>query len=87
MTASALTTVAAGTPSLSVAEMESFGAALRRQRNERGLSLRKLAALIPIDFGLLSKIENGLRPATPAVAAAADKGIGGERSTSRTVSS
>jgi transcriptional regulator with XRE-family HTH domain len=55
--------------------MESFGAALRRHRNERGLSLRKLAVLIPIDFGLLSKIENGLRPATPAVAAAADKAL------------
>ncbi|WP_019812379.1 helix-turn-helix domain-containing protein [Saccharomonospora halophila] len=43
-----------------------FGAVLRRRREERGLSLRGLAGLICYSPGWLSKIENGLvRPTLP----------------------
>lgn len=38
---------------------EGFGAALRRARGERGLSLAALARLVHYSKGYLSKIENG----------------------------
>ena len=53
-------------------EMEAFAAALRRLRVERGMSLRGLAALAPLDVGYLSKIENGHRKVTLSVARAVD---------------
>jgi transcriptional regulator with XRE-family HTH domain len=55
-----------------VADSESFGEALHRLRTQRGLSLRGLARLAPLDFGYLSKIENGHRRVTLAVARAVD---------------
>lgn len=42
--------------------METFGAALRRYREARGLSLRALSKLALINFGHLSRIESGDRP-------------------------
>jgi transcriptional regulator with XRE-family HTH domain len=55
---------------------ETFGEALRRLRHERELSLRGLAKLAPIDYGYLSKIENGRRPGSLPVARAVDKALG-----------
>ena len=40
----------------------SFGERLFRMRKDRGLSLRALAAKANMDYSLLSKIENDLRP-------------------------
>jgi HTH-type transcriptional regulator, competence development regulator len=40
----------------------SFGDRLFQLRKERGLSLRELAEKVGIDYSLLSKIENDLRP-------------------------
>jgi transcriptional regulator with XRE-family HTH domain len=58
-----------------VGEMEAFAAALRRLRVERGMSLRGLAALAPLDVGYLSKIENGHRKVTLSVARAVDAAL------------
>jgi len=52
-----------------------FGAELRRLREERGLSLKKFAKLVHYDPGYLSKIENGLKPPTGAVAIACDQAL------------
>jgi transcriptional regulator with XRE-family HTH domain/tetratricopeptide (TPR) repeat protein len=59
---------------------EAFGEALRRIRRERGVSLRWLSAKAHVDFGYLSKIENGHRRGTPEVARAVDTALraGGE---------
>lgn len=46
--------------------METFGAAVRRLREDRGLSLRALAKAALIDPGHLSRIEQGTRPAPAA---------------------
>ena len=46
----------------------SVGSRLRSLREERALSLRRLAALAAVDSGLLSKLENDLRPLTGACA-------------------
>jgi transcriptional regulator with XRE-family HTH domain len=54
---------------------ETFGEALRRLRRERKLSLRGLARIAPVDYGYLSKIENGRRPGTLPVARAVDKAL------------
>ncbi len=40
----------------------SFGAELRRLREQRGLSLRKLARMIHYDPGHLSRVENDAKP-------------------------
>ncbi|MFI5496705.1 helix-turn-helix domain-containing protein [Actinoplanes sp. NPDC051859] len=53
-------------------ELESFGAALRRLRKDHGWSLRELAAKTHINYGHLSRIENGQRPSTVELAAAVD---------------
>jgi len=58
-----------------VASDESFGEAVRRLRTERGISLRGLAKLAPLDVGYLSKIENGHRPGTLAAARAIDAAL------------
>ena len=42
-------------------KMHSFGETIRRYRHDRGLPLRKVAAYLDIDQGLLSKMERGLR--------------------------
>lgn len=49
-----------------------FGDELRRLRRQHGLSLKKFAQLVHYDPGYLSKIENGLKPPTDAVAGACD---------------
>ncbi|RJQ73701.1 XRE family transcriptional regulator [Pseudonocardiaceae bacterium YIM PH 21723] len=51
----------------------SFGAELRRLREQRGLSLRKLARLIHYDPGHLSRVENDAKPAAPELASAVDE--------------
>lgn len=55
--------------------MESFGNAIRRLRQERGMSLRELARRARVDPGHLSRVEAGTRPASPAVAAALGKAL------------
>lgn len=52
-----------------------FGDELRRLRQQRGLSLKKFAQLVHYDSGYLSKIENGLKPPTPALAASCDAAL------------
>lgn len=44
-------------------------------RNARGISLRELSRIAPLDPGHLSKIENGRRPATLDVAKALDRAL------------
>lgn len=39
-----------------------FGESMRTLMAERGISLRKLSALIPADLGYLSKISRDLKP-------------------------
>lgn len=48
--------------------MDLDGPKVRRLREERGLSLRQLAALVPCSAGALSMIETGARRARPALA-------------------
>jgi transcriptional regulator with XRE-family HTH domain len=50
-----------------------FGEELRRQRQQRGLSLRNCAGRMYLSPGYLSKVENGTKPPTDAVATAADQ--------------
>lgn len=52
-----------------------FGAELRRLREQRGLSLKKFATLVHYDPGYLSKIENGLKPPTATLAATCDEAL------------
>lgn len=51
---------------------ESFGGSLRSFREERELSLRQLSELAHVDYGHLSRIENGKRKPTEGVANAVD---------------
>ena len=44
---------------------ESFGAYIRRIREEKNLPLRKVAAFLDIDTSTLSKVERSERPASP----------------------
>jgi len=53
-----------------------FGAELRRLREQRGLSLTKFAKRVHYDPGYLSKIENGLKPPTGALATKCDEVLG-----------
>ncbi|WP_129840576.1 XRE family transcriptional regulator [Streptomyces sp. RFCAC02] len=57
-----------------------FGAALRRRREQEGMSLRRLAALAAYSPGWLSKVENGLARPTVQLAEVCDRvlGAGGE---------
>jgi WD40 repeat protein/transcriptional regulator with XRE-family HTH domain len=52
-----------------------FGAALRRARAERGLSLSALARLVHYSKGYLSKIENGGKPPTADLARRCDEAL------------
>jgi transcriptional regulator with XRE-family HTH domain len=54
---------------------ETFGEALKRIRRERGVSLRRLGAAACVDFGHLSKVENGSRRGTVEVAKLVDKAL------------
>lgn len=42
-----------------------FGEILRKQREEKGLLIRQVAAKLEVDTATISKIENGNRHATP----------------------
>ncbi|MGH3939670.1 MAG: helix-turn-helix domain-containing protein [Pseudonocardiaceae bacterium] len=53
-------------------DQSTFGEELRRLREQRGLSLKKFAKLVHYDPGYLSKIENGHKPLTGALATACD---------------
>jgi len=57
--------------------MKSFGEYIRNSREERGLPLRKVAAVLDIDTSILSKIERNERRATidmiPILADSLDK--------------
>jgi transcriptional regulator with XRE-family HTH domain len=50
-----------------------FGKQMRKERLARGWSLREFSARSGIDFGNASRIENGHRPPTEAVAKACDR--------------
>lgn len=49
-----------------------FGESLRRLRTERGLSVRRLAALVNYSPTYLSEVERGIKPATDDIAARCD---------------
>lgn len=59
---------------------ETFGAALRRHRRLRGLSLRRLSAKVGYDYSYLSEIERGLKAGTADIARRCDQALqaGGE---------
>ncbi|MFI9275670.1 helix-turn-helix domain-containing protein [Kitasatospora sp. NPDC052896] len=57
----------------SAPETEEFGAALRRLRTSRGLSLTDLSRLVHYSKGYLSKIENGGKPAGSDLARRCDQ--------------
>jgi transcriptional regulator with XRE-family HTH domain len=50
-----------------------FGRQMKKERLARGWSLRELSARTEISFTHLSRIENGHRPPTEAVAKACDR--------------
>ncbi|MGA8116565.1 MAG: helix-turn-helix transcriptional regulator [Actinocatenispora sp.] len=50
-----------------------FGPKLKQARTDLGLSLRDLAARVPCDAGLLSKLENGRRRPSEAIVARLDE--------------
>lgn len=54
---------------------ETVGEALRRLRKARGLSLRQLGQAVPVDFGLLSRIENNRQQASDSVIRAVDSAL------------
>ncbi len=66
-------------------EPSPFGTALRRLRTQRGMSLAKLSELVHYSKGQLSKIENGERPARPALARLCDNALQGGGELSRLV--
>lgn len=55
---------------------EDFGAALRRRRLAAGLSIKQLADQVHFSKGYLSKIENGLKRPTEAIARQCDSVLG-----------
>jgi transcriptional regulator with XRE-family HTH domain len=55
--------------------MESFGQALRRLRQERGMSLRALGSRVYADFSYLSQIERGTRSGSADLAARCDTAL------------
>jgi transcriptional regulator with XRE-family HTH domain len=55
--------------------MNDFGAAVRRLMGERGLSQNQLAGLSHWDAGYLSKVLNGRKPGTHALAADLDRAL------------
>lgn len=57
------------------ADSETFGQCLRRLRTERGLSLADLSALAHYSRSHLSKVENGQKTPTPALAGSCDEAL------------
>src|SRR5205809_249415 len=53
-----------------------FGSRLRQARQAAGWSLRELAGRVHYNTGYLSKIENGLRPASIELAKRCDEELG-----------
>lgn len=49
--------------SRTVFQMNKFGDIIRNKREERGMLLRQLAAMIDVDIAILSKVERGERKA------------------------
>ena len=49
---------------MNIVKVDSFGDAIRKQREEKALPLRRVAAYLDIDQAILSKIERGRRKAT-----------------------
>ncbi|MGW5135484.1 nSTAND1 domain-containing NTPase [Streptomyces sp. NPDC004135] len=60
---------------LQAADSEAFGQCLRRLRIERGLSLADLSSLAHYSRSHLSKVENGQKAPTPALADSCDKAL------------
>lgn len=58
--------------------MGDFGTALRRMRQERGLSLRQFAQIAGIDFGYLGQIERGERRCSEDWAQICDQTLGAD---------
>jgi transcriptional regulator with XRE-family HTH domain len=58
--------------------MSGFGGALRRLRQEQGLSLTQLAAATSYSKGYLSRLERGARPATADIARVCDSALGAD---------
>jgi tetratricopeptide (TPR) repeat protein/transcriptional regulator with XRE-family HTH domain len=56
--------------------LESFGAALRRLRSEKGVSQSALGSLVHYSKGHLSKLENNVAPANLEIAEACDTALG-----------
>jgi tetratricopeptide (TPR) repeat protein/transcriptional regulator with XRE-family HTH domain len=56
--------------------LESFGAALRRLRSEKGVSQSTLGSLVHYSKGHLSKLENNVAPASLDIAEACDAALG-----------
>ncbi|WP_155371838.1 helix-turn-helix domain-containing protein [Catellatospora vulcania] len=54
---------------------ETVGEALRRLRKAHGLSLRQLGRAVPVDFGLLSRIENNRQHPSDSVIRAVDAAL------------
>ena len=54
------------------------GAALRRKREERGLSLRDLAAEVAFDWSYLAQVERGERFGSPLLAVLVDEALGAD---------
>ena len=55
---------------------ETFGQALRRLRQEHGLSLRRLQALARYDFTYLGQVERGEKPGSIELAITCDRALG-----------
>ncbi|MFF2374819.1 multiprotein-bridging factor 1 family protein [Streptomyces xiamenensis] len=64
-------------PLIADTERPSWGTELRALREARGLSLRQLAASIPMNHGHLGRIERGERPATGQAARRLDQALNG----------
>ncbi len=58
--------------------MKSFGEYIRKSREEKGLPLRKVAAVLDIDTSILSKIERNERRATTEMIPVFAKSLGKE---------
>jgi transcriptional regulator with XRE-family HTH domain len=56
--------------------LEAFGPALRRRRQELGLSLRALQSMVRYDFTYLGQVERGEKPGSADLAAACDEALG-----------
>ena len=63
--------------------MSMFGERLRQLRSERGITLGRFATLVHYNKGYLSRIENGQKDPTEALARACDEALERARRTHR----